>query len=246
MSDSQPSDALSMHDSIIDNIHKFLEESSPSLTKNTDQIILALLARLLCGADSVSTLSNYKRYAYIPVILRSMLEARIDLINLVQNSDYIKIMTYKFSQQEIKFLDCEIMNSSKDDSSSTKQLMIERFDKAMTYCEENSNIANDSRIRERFDQADLISEYFVTYNLLCRSSHNNIDQLIADHFPYGGTRFFTHTSSTTNNIILRMFMSANMCVHGAEIVAHHFHITGSHLEETKEQYKKLELLVQTN
>lgn len=246
MGDSHLMNSLALHKSIIDGIHRFLEESSPSLAKNTDQIIIALLARILCGADSISTLSSDKRYAYVPIILRSMLEARIDLINLVQESDYLRIMTYNFSQQEIKFLNNNGTNRSNDDSPLTGQQTTERLDKATTYYKENSDIANDASIRARFNKAGLISEYIITYNLLCRSSHNNIDMLIADHFPNGGTMFFTHTSPTASNIMLHFFMSANMCTHGAEIVAHHFHITDSHLEKAKEQYNELELLVQTN
>lgn len=246
MEQSTLDSALSLHDAIITSIHNMLEESTPQLNTNTDQIIIALHARQLCGADSVSILSKRNFFTFVPVILRSMLEARIDLINLVSDSDYIRTMTYNFSLQEIKFLRHAKKDKANLENFEGDSIATSRLEKAKSYCIDNNDVSSKVNAYERFQKANLIDEYYVTYNELCRSTHNNLDKLKSDHFPYGDFEFFTHTLANFTNLIVYWFISSNICLHSAQLVGHHFEITSNHIHIALENYQKLEDLLRSN
>ncbi len=227
-------DILTKHNTVIDNINSALEDNSPQIRTNSDQIIIALLARQLCGADSISVLSSRRYHTYIPAILRPMLEALADLVNIINDPEHIKVMTYSYSKQEISILEHIANNNYQIFNDNEPIDSASRLEKAKAYCEENSCLQENAKIYKKFFDAGLTEEYKTTYNMLCRSTHNNIDQLKQDHFPHGDSEFFTHACSSARVVATQLIISSDICLRGAKLAAQHFTIASPYLESAKD------------
>lgn len=149
--------------------------------KNPQQLFsICLYARLLELAVACRALLEKNALVGIPILLRSMFEADIDLTNLMQSPDYYKRMNASFLKEKLRF--------TREVASSRGSLLLDRI-------RENRNPADDLRetqdqldrltaegngpinIRCRAEFADKLNEYLTIYNMLCLDTHNNIRSL---------------------------------------------------------------------
>jgi hypothetical protein len=149
--------------------------------KNPQQLIsVCLYARLLELATACKALLEKKALVGIPVLLRSMFEADIDLTNLMKISDYYKCMNASFLKEKLRltkeaassrpspFLEAVRKNRDSKKDLRKAQAELDRLTK-----EKNGPI----NIRCRAELAGKLDEYLTNYNMLCLDTHNNIRSL---------------------------------------------------------------------
>jgi len=126
-------------------------------------------------------------YIAIPSIFRSLLEAYVDFINLVQNPKYGYYLDYAYYTQWLKLLDAAesgrnaFLASISDDAmrpwfrrtleNALSELVSKGYKKGL------DNV-------EKFRMAGMEAEYRSLYNFLCCDSHNNIRALIGRHIEF--------------------------------------------------------------
>ncbi len=149
--------------------------------KNPQQLILVCLyARLLELATACMALQEKKALVGIPVLLRSMFEADIDLTNLMKMPDYYKRMNASFLKEKLRvtkeaassrpspFL--EAIRHNRDSKKDLREIQAE-LDRLI---EEKNGPIN---IRCRAELAGKLDEYLTNYSMLCLDTHNNIRSL---------------------------------------------------------------------
>lgn len=116
----------------------------------------------------------------IPILLRSMFEADIDLTNVMKTTDYPKRMYASFLEQKIRL--------TKEAASSRPNPFladIRKYRKPQEDLDEMQSeldeLKNDKTgpisIRCRAEFAGKLDEYLSVYNMLCLDTHNNIRSL---------------------------------------------------------------------
>ncbi len=174
---------------LCDNL-KLIKEITKELTFSKDNMQHLFSISLFCTIYENSTaclvLINNKIYSAIPVMLRNILEAHIDLIILSKKEDYYYDMAASYLKERNKILklSCQPNYSneyleclkSKDDiqekyvnSKKDYEDLIEKGYKALS-------------LKDKFKKADSMDLYLSIYNLLCQDSHNNISSLSNRHF----------------------------------------------------------------
>lgn len=132
----------------------------------------------------------------IGIILRSLLEASIDLANLADDENYLKVLSISSLKQQIRLL-----NQCKKEGLNNKFLtsiyneygedginnMIKDFkdeqEKCFEFLQKNydkdiKNI-NQINIEYKFEKANATEIYKSVYNILCRDTHNNLGSLVS-------------------------------------------------------------------
>ncbi len=141
---------------------------------------VCLFSRLLELASGCKVMIEKDALMGIPVLLRSMFEADVDLTNIMKYPDYPKQMYASFLKEKLR-LEKEAASSStnpfltdirkhrnpKDDLAQTQSELDELIE------EGNGPIS----IRCRAMRAGRLDEYLSVYNMLCLDTHNNIRSL---------------------------------------------------------------------
>ena len=135
------------------------------------------LVEIACGCKA---LLERNSLVGIPIFLRSMFEADIDLTNLISCRDYSKRMYASFLKEKLRL---------------TKEAASSKPNAFLTAVRESRNPAEDLQetqdeldrlaaeehgpinIRSRAELAGKIDEYLSIYNMLCLDTHNNIRSL---------------------------------------------------------------------
>ncbi len=231
-----------LHEVLLSEIYCTFDGLNPKIRWNTDQIKVALFLRILSGGDSIVALVSNRLFTYIPMILRSMLEARVDLINLIDNHDYIRIMTFCFAEQESKFLSECINDTELAKYFENGEVGLLRYNNANKYKSNNADIkkCQSHRISNRFVRAGVGSDYCTTYNELCRATHNNIDKLMSDHFDATGTKYYAHTVPDLNTYRSHIFVSSNILIHSSILVSPLFGLEEATLDKAINMYTNLQ------
>jgi hypothetical protein len=139
---------------------------------------VCLYLRLLELAVGCKVMLEKNTLVGIPILLRSMFEADIDLTNVMKCRDYPKRMRASFLEQRLRltieaassrpnpFL-ADIRKNPKEDLDETRAELNKLKD------EKNGPIS----IRCRAELAGNLDEYLSVYNMLCLDTHNNIRSL---------------------------------------------------------------------
>lgn len=149
--------------------------------KNPQELVaVCLYARLLELAAACKALLEKNALVGIPILLRSMFEADIDLTNLLKVPSYFKRMTASFLKEKL--------NLTKEAASSRPSPFLDAVRKSRdpkkdfreTQAELNRLIAEKNgpiNIRCRAEFAGKLDEYLTNYSVLCLDTHNNIRSL---------------------------------------------------------------------
>jgi hypothetical protein len=137
--------------------------------------------------------------SYIPVILRSVHEASIDLINISKFDDYPDIMLLSLAQQELKMLRHFESHKKYSELFSDGSIPKRRLQAAKSIVSTHKHLENKTKLISRFKSAAREIEYFSLYNDLCRSSHNNLDSLVYAHSDNNGHDAVSHCAPSTEN-----------------------------------------------
>ncbi len=149
--------------------------------KNPQQLYsVCLYARLLELATACKALLEKNAMVGIPILLRSMFEADIDLTNLMKCSDYYKRMYASFLQAKIRLTKEAASSRPNPFLAEIRANRNHKKDLCETQAELDKLIAEKNgpiNIRCCAEFAGKLDEYLSNYNSLCLDTHNNIRSL---------------------------------------------------------------------
>ena len=124
----------------------------------------------------------------LPVLLRSMFEADVDLTNCIKDEDYFRNMYASFLKESIR-LTKETL-SEKDNPYLKPIAGFHDFRKKLESTQDElANLKSEGycalTIRDRADKAGKLNEYLSLYHMLCLDTHNNIGSLEDYHIVSG-------------------------------------------------------------
>jgi len=173
---------------------------------------VCLYARLLELAFGCKAMLEKNTLVGIPMLLRGMFEADIDLTNVMKCPDYPKHMCASFLEQKLR-LTKEVASSMpnpfladirkhRKPKEDIDEIQAE-LDKLKT--EKNGPI----NIRCRAEFAGKLDEYLSVYNMLCLDTHNNIRSLEEWHLDVTGThQYHVVVFKMTNKADMLHYLSA--------------------------------------
>ena len=146
---------------------------------------VVLCCRLVELAHTAEVLFQKGALAGIPIILRSMWEADIDMSNVINDPDYFKQMYLGFLIEKVRFLKAA-KTASTQSAFFNPIVEICSIDQELKAVEgEISSLKANGiailNIRDRAQKANRTDEYSCVYTNLCLASHNNIVELERSH-----------------------------------------------------------------
>ena len=190
-------------------------DKSFTYTDRRKHIALLLFSRISSGCDTCQLLIQNGMISFFPVVLRSIHEASIDLINVTKDDNYPDIMLLSFAEQELKLLrhfetHKKYMTYFRDGS-----IPKQRLETAKGIVAKHKNIKNKTKLHSRFKSAGREIEYFSLYNDLCRSSHNNLDILVHVHSDNNGNDAIQHHTASIENTAKYIHSTTTIFAHSA-------------------------------
>lgn len=145
---------------------------------------MALYATILEQNRSAIALRAARSYAGIEQILRSCLEAYVDLSNLLRDNRYIDNLKFEYHRQWIKLAKAGIKGDNDflaafRDNEDAKDLL-NRHSESLSALRKKG--VSKKTIEEKFKDADLEEVYKSVYNSLSAEGHNDLRALISRHF----------------------------------------------------------------
>lgn len=145
--------------------------------------VIALYGSILEMTGSNILLANNKLVTGIPILLKSILEAYVDLTNLIKNPQYGYNLEINYLKQWL-----EILNEAKTGKNEYLQSLTDEPSLDETIAKWNrdkkkleNNGHSSLKISQKFMRAGLEKEYRSMYNSLCSDSHNNLRALVSRH-----------------------------------------------------------------
>jgi hypothetical protein len=148
---------------------------------------VSLYGSIIELSSSLIPLLNSEHFSAIPVLLRSILEAYVDLENLCRDPKYGYSLEIKYLIENLKFL-----KEARNEKNAYLNIIAQAPD-----CEERISKMEaeinrliqlgykDLNRFERFSKAGMKNEYRTIYNWLCCASHNDYRALRDRHFEVG-------------------------------------------------------------
>lgn len=146
---------------------------------------ICLYGTVLETTSACLTLLKVNECSSLPALLRNLLEAYIDLVNLCCCPDYIFTMQAAFLSEQLRVLKVAIEPG--DENPYLKALAAEEGlqDHTQKVGKELHDLKARGfvplKIKERFEKASLTEMYGSVYALLCQHSHNNLNILERRH-----------------------------------------------------------------
>lgn len=148
-----------------------------------DRTIMSLYVTMMEQTYNALVLLSAEQHATLDIILRSTLEAYVDLVNLCNDPEYLKQMQASFHDQWIKLAAHGVRGGNpfliKFENST---------DASNRLAEHRANLkvlgVSPMNIAEKFKLAGFEHIYQSVYNSLCNESHNNIRALTLRHFRF--------------------------------------------------------------
>lgn len=158
----------------------FLKEVRFNRKDPQELLSVCLYARLLELATACKALIENKALVGIPVLLRSMFEADIDLTNLMKIPAYYKRMNASFLKEKLRLTKeaassrpSPFLDAVRQNRDPKKDLLETQAELDRLTAEKNGPI----NIRCRAEFAGKLDEYLTNYSILCLDTHNNIRSL---------------------------------------------------------------------
>ena len=138
-------------------------------------------------SSSLNPLLVSEHYSAIPVILRSILEAYVDLENLCKDPKYGYSLEIKYIVESLRFL-----KEARNEKNAYLDIIAQApdYDERLLSMEAEKKRLIDIGYKdlnkfERFSKAGMENEYRTIYNWLCCASHNDYRVLRDRHFELG-------------------------------------------------------------
>ena len=147
-----------------------------------------LYSYILHLSESFISLIRKNDYESLPVLLRAILEATVELINLTDDKDYYEVMRANFYNQKLRFLNASTTEACfKDDSSAPSSDIIEneiKWTRSMLSKLKSQGI-KPMNAKMKFYKASQDSHYQYTYSQLSLFLHSSIALLQESYIEAG-------------------------------------------------------------
>jgi hypothetical protein len=166
----------------------FLEKVSFDKKDGQQVAAICLFARITELAASCKALLEKQALVGLPILLRSMFEADVDLTNCINDTSYFKAMYAAFLKERIRLTKEALPDKDNPYLSPISQFRDFGNELQVTQVELEqleSEGCCSLNIRERSDKAGKLNEYLSLYNMLCLDTHNNIGSLENYHIISG-------------------------------------------------------------
>lgn len=189
----------------------------------SDLALAALYGTIVEQIETVHFLLTNNKYPAIQNILRSVMEACIDLQNLCEVPGYLDRMEFTYFKDLKALLDAGLTRDNpfaitlRTLPFTPQQLVMATSELARL---KTANV-KALTIREKFELADKLDEYEVLYKVFCGETHNNISALTRRHLAVENGRvrlkMFERADIVTELMMLNMmtdlFLSASLVIH---------------------------------
>lgn len=146
---------------------------------------ICLHGTVLETASACLTLLKANECSTLPALLRSLLEAYVDLVNLCRCPEYVFRMQAAFLSEQSRVLKVAIESGDSNPYLEALAAAEGVHDHAQKVEKELHELRTRGlgplKIKERFERAALIEMYESIYALLCQHSHNNLNILERRH-----------------------------------------------------------------
>lgn len=197
------------------------------------------------ASDTLNLIKNRSKIS-TAILLRSLLEAYVDLLNIIKDENYLQNMYVSALDGKMRMI-----NDALKSNSSLFVLFHQHHNLSLKRIEELKKLKPKGykklRIRERFKFAGLEAEYCGIYALLCTQTHNDMDAIENRHIQVEGdtkscsVKFFEELDSEG---FLRYIYTLADIIINSSLRIHEF-LKSSRLEVLKEirsKYQTLESL----
>lgn len=200
--------------------------------------VVALYGSMIELTGSLIILVENKLITGVPVLLRSILEAHIDLHNLAENATYGYSLELSYIKEWLKIL--QEAKAGKNEylisisSAPSLDASISDWQKKKQQLEAKGY--RPLRIEQKFQRAGMEKEYRSIYNSLCADAHNNLRSLIDRHIELGQGSFEVvfYKAYTPEDSEVNVGMNAELLVRASEKI-HQF--LGSAVQEQVAGYR---------
>lgn len=186
--------------------------------------LVSLYGTILEQSDSLIQLARLRKLAGTDAILRSLLEAFVDLSALMKDEEYIVNLNAAFHEQWLKLLengvggDNDFLAGFHGNEEAIERL--EGHRKSLADCRAAGRPPLSTF--HRFEKAGMVREYRSIYNILCSESHNNIRALINRHMRAEGGKLELVVSTAadgselevTLDSLVGILLGSSIAMHG--------------------------------
>lgn len=170
-----------------DDVLEYIKGLSFDKTHRLHLHIILLYCSIVELTTSLIVLLDKSLGAGVPVLVRSLMEAYIDLVNLINNPKYGYGLEIKYCSEWLKVLE----DAKRGRNPFLKEISnLENLDQALTEISERQKQLEKEykapRVIDRFESAGMKDEYRSIYNFLCCHSHNDFRSLIDRHVEIKG------------------------------------------------------------
>jgi len=152
---------------------------------------MALYGSIIELTGSIIILLDRGMASGVPILLRAILEAFVDLVNLTRTAQYGYYLEVSYIKEWLKILDEAKLGKNEYLASITALLTLDET--IAKWRKEKAKLEAKGfhalKIEQKFKQADMEKEYRSIYNILCSDSHNNLRSLIDRHIQREETDF---------------------------------------------------------
>lgn len=170
---------------VLSAVHAITRELRFSGTDQQHLVSVALLATILEEADGISAALDRRDGTSAFILLRSLLEAFVDLLNIVNDPQYAEFMHAAVLDQQRRILESALERGS---NSPFLACLAGSSDAAAHLAWVRSELSQlkargiePLSIRKRFERARQLDYYEGPYANLCWHSHNNLNVLEGRH-----------------------------------------------------------------
>jgi len=146
---------------------------------------VSLHGTILEMSSAVIALLKEKQYSAIPVVVRNLLEAYVDLVNVIKSPHYLKNMIAAYQYQRNKIFRSALHHGQSNpylEALANSDDLQQEYDHITKELDDLKRDGfNPLGVKDRFDKTGLHQLYESVYALLCLHSHNNLTILERRH-----------------------------------------------------------------
>lgn len=191
MTTASPEDVFKFLSRAHDEFQPLSEKITFDKTHRLHFAVIALYGSIIELTGSIIVLLNKRMASGVPILLRAILEAYVDLVNLLRNKQYGYHLEASYRKEFLKVLE-EAKRGKNEYLAGIAEKpdldeIISKWRKEQKKLESKGYSA--LKQFDKFKRADMEKEYSSIYNLLCSDAHNNLRSLIKRHAEWGAQDF---------------------------------------------------------
>ena len=191
MTTAKPEEVLAFIKKCHEDFQHYSLEITFDKKDSVDRNIIALYGSIIELTGSCIILVDKKMISAVPILLRSILEAYVDLINLINDPKYAHNLEVSYLKEWLRLL----QQAKKGKNQYLKQISeADTLDDSIKDWTEQKEKLNKDGYKaltkeNKFKLAGLEDEYYSIYNSLCSDSHNNLRSLMGRHIEFDDEEF---------------------------------------------------------